>query len=211
LVKTTVFSGVHVNLQGGPGARVTTAFAATNNTSAAEAISAVTISLNNPTILSALTLSANGQAGTGNPSPPAGSNMFTFSPPLALPSGATMNFTVTGTISGSSAMNSPSIRSPSVAYAAETQNTNPTPESTTVSWLILMLLVSLAMLVSELRSRRWMLVAGALLMLVVVGGCGGDSGGPLILDISDMSVSAATTKGPQQGLPLSIATVRAIR
>lgn len=204
----TVFSGDKVNLQGGPGAQVSTAFAATNHTNAAESISSVTIQLSNPKIFSALTVSANGRAGTGNPSPPAGSNQFTFSPPLALAIGATLDFTVTGTISGGSAMNSPSILSPTIAYAADLQNTNPALHSTMVPWLILTIIVSFAALVSNLGSRRWILVAGALILMAAVGGCGGSSGGPAVSgSVSGMSVTDATTKGPQTGLPLSIAKV----
>jgi hypothetical protein len=204
----TVFSGTHVNLQGGPGAEVGTEFAATNHSNAAESISSVTISLSNPKIFSALTLRANGRAGAGNPSPPAGSNRFTFSPPLALAVGATLDFTVTGTLSGGSAMNSPSILSPTIAYAADTQNTNPAPHSTTVPWLILTIMMSFATLVSKLCSRRWILVAGVLILMAVVGGCGGSSGGPGVSgNVSGMSVTHATTQGPQTGLPLSIAKV----
>jgi hypothetical protein len=204
----TVFSGVRLNLVGGPGAQVSTAFAATNHTNAAESISSVTIALSNPKILSALTLTANGQEGTGNPSPPTGSNRFTFSPPLALAVGATLDFTVTGTISGSSAMNSPSILSPTMAYAADTQNTNPAPHSTPVPWLLLTIIVSFATLVSKLRSRRWILLAGGLILVVAVGGCGGSSGGSSVPgNVSGMSVTDATTQGPQIGLPLSIARV----
>jgi hypothetical protein len=205
----TVFSGVHLKLQGGPGAQVTTAFAATNHSNAAESISSVTVSLSNPRIFSALTVSANGRAGTGNPSPPVGSNRFTFSPPLALAVGATLDFTVTGTISGTSAMNSPSILSPSIAYAADTRNTNPAPHPTPVPWLTLTIIVSFAMFVRKLRSRRWILLSGALILVVAVGGCGGSSGSSGVSgNVSSMSVTDATTKGPQEGLPLSIATVR---
>jgi hypothetical protein len=203
-----VFSGAHVNLTGGPGAQVSTEFAATNHTKAAESISSVTVSLSNPKIFSALTLSANGQAGIGNPSPPAGSNRFTFSPPLALAVGATLDFTVTGTISGSSAMNSPSILSPRIAYAADTRNTNPAPHSTTVPWLTLTIIVSFAMFVPKLRSRRWILAAGALILVVAVGGCGGSSGSSGVSNnVSSMSVTDATTQGPHVGLPLSLAKV----
>ena len=204
----TVFSGDHVNLIGGPGAQVSTEFAATNHTNAAESISSVTVSLSNPKIFAGLTLSANGRAGTGNPSPPAGANQFTFSPPLALAVGATLDFTVTGTISGSSALNSPSILSPTIAYAADTRNSNPAPHSTTVPWLMLTIIVSFAMLVSKLRSRGWILVAGALILMAAVGGCGGSSGGSGVSgNVSGMSVTEATTQGPQVGLPLSIAKV----
>lgn len=210
-VPQTVFSGDPLDLAGGPGAEVTTDFAATNNTNATESIRTVTISLSNPTIFSALTLTADyTQDGTGNPSPPAGSNTFTFSPPISLPSGATVDFEVTGTISGGSAMNSPSILSPSIAYAAGTQNTNPAPESTTVPWMALMIIVSLAALVWALRSRRWIVVAGVLMLVVAVGGCGGSGssgGSPSPGNVSNMSVTAAPTMGPQTGLPLQIATV----
>jgi hypothetical protein len=193
---------------GGPGAQVSTEFAATNHSNAAESISSVTVALSNPKILSALTVTANGQAGTGNPSPPAGSNRFTFSPPLALAVGATLDFTVTGTISGSSAMNSPSILAPTIAYAADRQNTNPAPHSTRIPWLLLTIIVSFATLVSKLRSRRWILLAGGLILVVAVGGCGGSSGGSSVPgNVSGMSVTDATTQGPQTGLPLSIARV----
>jgi hypothetical protein len=204
----TIFSGVRLNLVGGPGAQVSTEFAATNHSNAAESISSVTVALSNPKILSALTVTANEQAGTGNPSPPAGSNRFTFSPPLALAVGATLDFTVTGTISGSSAMNSPSILAPTIAYAADRQNTNPAPHSTRIPWLLLTIIVSFATLVSKLRSRRWILLAGGLILVVAVGGCGGSSGGSSVEgNVSGMSVTDATTQGPQTGLPLSIARV----
>jgi hypothetical protein len=88
------------------------------------------------------------------------------------------------------------------------QNTNPALHSTAVPWLILTIIVSFAALLSKLGSRRWILVAGALVLMAAVGGCGGSSGGSGVSgNVSGMSVTDATTQGPQTGLPLSIARV----
>jgi hypothetical protein len=64
------------------------------NTGQAEMISAITVTLTKAKILSALSLSVNGQAGTGNPSPPEVGNEFTFSPSIPLASGASLTFTL---------------------------------------------------------------------------------------------------------------------
>jgi hypothetical protein len=89
------------------------------NTGQGEMISATTVTLTKAKILSALSLSVNGQAGTGNPSPPGVGNEFTFSPSILLASGASLTFTLKATIGSNTASISPSILSGRVAYASD--------------------------------------------------------------------------------------------
>ncbi|MGH7838017.1 MAG: hypothetical protein ACREQC_09390, partial [Candidatus Binataceae bacterium] len=209
--RTTLFSGTAIKVRGAAGQQVFNTFTATNNTGAAESLSSVTIDLSDPKLFSALALSANGQSGRGVATPPSKTNIFTFSPAIALAVGSSVTFNVTGTIAARSAKTSPSIlRSGGVAYAAVEGGANPSPESTAMLWMAMLALLGLAILASAIRSRRWIAVGGALMLIVAVGGCsggGGSSNSTSSQPGSVITVSGAITIGAQAGLPLRVATV----
>jgi hypothetical protein len=221
--KSTVFDGGFVEIKTTRGETASTTFTATNFTGSTESISTVTIELSKPKLFSALQLSAGTQegsgnpadpaegtqAGTGNPSPPGPSNTFTFSPPLSLPSTGTLTFTVMGTVAQKKAMVSPSILSGGVAYAEIGLSGGSSSRSTRAPWTGLIMIVCVVTLTSAVRSRRWVLAGGALILLGTVAGCGGGSGGGSTSSApnSIIKVTQATTVGPHSGLPLKIAKV----
>jgi hypothetical protein len=138
---------------------------------------------------------------------PGPSNTFVFSPPILLPSTGTLTFTVTATLATNNAKVAPLLLRGGVAYAGTAPGGSRLNPSRMVPWSPLML-AGLAGLVFGWRSRRWIVVGGALILVLMAVGCGGGhsssgSSGPS----SSESVSSATTVGPQTGLPLTIAVV----
>jgi hypothetical protein len=221
----TVFSGNNVVLKGKAGSFVTATFKANNNTAAAEQISSITITLTNSKIFSALALSGGGQVGsenpmpptqgTGNPSPPELVNVFTFSPPIPLASGASTTFTLTATIGSNTASISPSILADGIAYAADGPSSGAPRSSTRTPWMVLTILMLMAgvAMASVSPGRRLTIALGAIVLAVAIGGCGGSgsSGAPSPGPSSGVSVVTAETLGPYMGLPLSIATVQRVK
>ena len=207
---TTVFEGTSIDVHTGPGQTVINTFTATNTTTTAESISTLTIELSNPKLFQALTLSNDdtGQDGEGVDTP-ANTNTFTFSPAISLPAGATTSFTLTTTVSfnpkGKGAMNFFKPTLTGVAYAAAVGDA-PDADSSSMPWSIA-LLAGFALLAMTIRSRRLVLVGGAMILLVAIGGCGGGgssgSGGGG-QPSSNVSVTGAGTQGPTSGLPLQM-------
>jgi hypothetical protein len=210
----TLFSGNNVVLKGKAGDQVKAMFQAKNNTANAEMISSIAVTLTKAKIFSALSLSANGQTGTGNPSPPALANVFTFSPAIPLPSGASLTFTLTATIASKTASISPSILWGGIAYAADGRsNASPSNSSGTL-WMVLTIVILMAgvAIASVSPGRRLTIALGAIVLAVAIGGCGGSSssGGSSSGASSGVQVVNAGTVGPFTGLPLAIATVRRV-
>ncbi|HTR60669.1 MAG TPA: thaumatin family protein [Candidatus Binataceae bacterium] len=206
--QATIFEGTHVTLHAKKGETVTATFTATNNTATTESIGQVSVALSSPKFLSQLTLSADGQDGVGAPTPPQSYNGFVFDPQILVPSGGQVTFTLTATIDpGSSAMISPSILSAGIAYAGAGRSID--RESTLPPWSLLMIIAGMATLATAVRSRRWVLAAGALALVVAVGGCGnGGSGSSNPIKSTSVTINDASTLGPTSGLPLEIATVK---
>ena len=208
-VQATLFEASHTDLPGRPGEVVTTTFTATNNTPMDESIGEVTVQLSNPRVLSSLSVSANGQQGSGNPTPPQSVNGFTFDPQISLAPGAQLTFTISATISGgASASIVPSIFSGGVAYAGTVHEV---PPANATPWLMLMIVAGFAAIGAALRSRRWVIAAGVLMLVVAIGGCGGggsSGSSPPPNNNSSLSVSDASTLGPVAGLPLDVATIK---
>jgi hypothetical protein len=93
-----------VNLIGKPGNTVSGGTFAYTNTEAetTEFLSDVTLNVTNPAVLSSITLCA--AFDESNPcvtvAPPTSNSVFTFSPPLQVPPGGTVNFTATAIVAG---------------------------------------------------------------------------------------------------------------
>jgi hypothetical protein len=206
----TIFSGTNVVLKGKAGDTVSTVFHVMNNTGQSEMISAITVTLTKAKILSALSLSVNGQAGTGNPSPPEVGNEFTFSPAIPLASGASLTFTLKATIGSNTASIFPSILSGGIAYASDGPSSGAPSSSTRTPWTVLtVVMLMTAVAVASVNPRRRLTIAlGAIVLAAAIGGCGGSSnGGSSSGPSSGVQVVAAQTMGPYMGLPLKIATV----
>lgn len=187
---------------------MSTTFTITNNTGEAETISSVMIALSNPKLFSDIGLSANGQEGAG-PQTPSNSNTFAFSPAIALATGASVEFTFSGTIAGKSMASAMPLLGQGIAYAAVERGEGPAPESRTIPWLAMVLLGGFVMIGWRRGSRSWLLAGGALLLIFIIAGCGGSSGGAPAPS-SSVTVVGVTTSGAggaTLGLPLKIATV----
>jgi hypothetical protein len=204
----TDFSASFTKLDGKPGEQVSTTFSAVNNTGAAETISSVTVALSKPSLVSELTLSADGQ--TAEPSGEISeSNVFTFSPALSVAAGATVTFTVTATIAAHSAMIA---TPPSVAYASAAPI--PLGEDRGLPPLIVaLMLLGFGLFITSRDSRRRSILSALVLSMVLVAsvaGCTGSSSSAPGAPSSTLSVTAASASGSDgatSGLPLDVAKI----
>jgi hypothetical protein len=216
-VVTVISSG---NGSGKPGSTVAGGtFAISNNSSGTEMISSVTIGVSDPKVFSSLTLTATigGAQTVSGPVTPASSTIFTFSPPLSLPTGQSAKFALSTVISMHPAMNDQ--QRVQYAYAAIIPTTSGKDEN----WGGLgPLLFGLGLVGASLlgigEHRRLRIVAFTSLALVIAlgaAGCGGGGGGgaPVVRPSSTQTVHAASvTLGgvPQTvgGLPATLGEIK---
>ena len=97
-------AGANVATTGSPGAQNVAAgsFTVTNGTGKPEYISAVTLTISNPAIFSAVTLTAS--ALSSSPTTFGATTTFGFATPIQIPSAATVTFNLTGTIAANAAI-----------------------------------------------------------------------------------------------------------
>jgi hypothetical protein len=204
---STHFTAPGANLIGAPGQQVKASLSATNNTGGPETISSVTLALSNPGLFSSLSLSLGGQ--TDVITAPGASNAFTFSPPLALATGASLTFTATATIAAHPVMNFPD--SGGVFYATMIPISPSTGSMANLPLFGSLTLLGFGLMLWPTGARR-RLPGGALLTLALaVGQAGCGSSGPNTVTVnSTVTATAATASGADgttQGLPLKVATI----
>jgi hypothetical protein len=182
-------------------------------------ISSVTIGVTDPKVFSSLTLLATigGAQTVSGPVTPASSTIFTFSPPLSLPTGQSAKFALSTVISMHPAMNDQ--RRGQYAYAAIIPTTSGKDEN----WgglgplLFGLALIGVSLLGTSERRRLRIVAFTSLALLIALGavGCGGGGGGgaPEVTPSSTQIVQAASvTLGsviqPVGGLPATLGKIK---
>ncbi len=200
----------------------------------AQSVGSITLTFSDPSLISSATLSGPGArfdvhgpsgrfgyvsaaAGPFEPtvSRPAGTTTFTFNPPIEIPPGSEMGFTLTVKLSDAVGLN----EGGNVAYASMVPGA-PMRGAGAPLWMALAIVgLTMAALAGGTRRRAW-LIAGLLILLAAEApGCGSDSapsttqtevavaGTPVLLLPSDVRplTLPPTTIG---GLPLRLGTLR---
>ncbi len=163
-------------------------FEVSNSSASEETITSVTVAVSHPSMFSSMTLTCTSCEGTPSVTvtPPSGSTVFTFAPPISVAVGDSATFALTANISLT-----PAMTEQKVVYAGiiGTRGNGSGLGPLAVGLSIL----GLGMLAFPAANRRrmWLVIAAGLLLAVTAAGCGGGGGKSVISSTQKVTAIAA--------------------